>query len=208
MKQTEMKIDQLAERSIFSCPECNGALWGREDITEVVLQPENQRPALTVQLSSRLARTEGPPEVRTAMTDITHLKSVQQQLVEIGREQETFCYSISHDLRMPLITISNLSTLLLSEFAEKLDPTASDFLQRIHFATLRMDQLLSDLLEYSRISRSDFQSSSLDVEQIVDDVIGQHQGVIETTRRASRSNVRCRESRERPKLSAKCSQIF
>jgi len=156
------------------------ALTGQPSVVAVTLRPPGSNPPLAVQLSSRLAPSdhEREPQVLTAVTDISALQAIQQQLQEINREQESFCYSISHDLRSPLITISNLSSLVLSDFSLGMDEVAKDCLNRIHVSTQRMEQLLTDLLEYSRVSRSSLQNVMIDVEAVVDDVLGQHQGLI------------------------------
>lgn len=157
-------------------------LTGKPAVTSVTLRPARPGVPLAVQLSSRLAPqlSPGAPQVLTAITDISALQEVQHELEEVNREQESFCHSISHDLRSPLVTIANLSSLLLSEFAPGMDETAQECLKRIHFATQRMDQMLSDLLEYSRVSRSSLQGVVIDVEQLVEDILSQHQGVIQT----------------------------
>lgn len=156
------------------------ALAGKPAVVSVTLRPFASDGALAVQLSSRLAPPieEEPPQVLTAVTDVSELKQVQQQLEEVNREQEAFCHSISHDLRSPLITISNFSSLLIAELPEGMTE-ARQFLTRIQFATQRMDRMLGDLLEYSRVSRSSFEGSVVDVEKVVDDVVTQHHGVIQ-----------------------------
>ena len=162
-------------------PHLDLTLTGKPSVVSVTLRPADPGPPLAVQLSSRLAPRPDhlPPRVLTAITDVSALQEVQRELEEVNREQESFCRSISHDLRSPLVTIANLSSLMLSEYAKNLDDTAGECLNRIHVATLRMDQMLGDLLDYSRISRTTLQASVVDVEKVVDDVVSQHQGVIQ-----------------------------
>jgi PAS domain S-box-containing protein len=150
---------------------------------DVQLQARNRGEPIYVQLSTRVARLphSEEPQIRTALTDISPLKRSQQTLMEINREQETFAHSISHDLRAPLVTISNFSSLLLKGEGNRLDETARDFAQRIHNAAVRMDQLLLDLLEYSRLSRAEIKVESVPLESVLDDVLAQHQGrILET----------------------------
>jgi signal transduction histidine kinase len=136
-----------------------------------------------VQLSSRVAHSpdRAEPQIRTTLTDISALKCTQQTLLEINREQESFSHSISHDLRAPLVTISNFSSLLLKDGGSKLDETTRDFAQRIHSAAVRMDLLLRDLLEYSRLSRAEIKTEVLDLAAVIDDVLAQHEGRIAET---------------------------
>jgi len=76
------------------------------------------------------------------------------ELAHANRELETFSYSVSHDLRAPLRTISAVSHALAGELGELLDDKARGHLRRILAATSRMSGLIDSLLELSRISRT------------------------------------------------------
>jgi two-component system, sensor histidine kinase and response regulator len=81
---------------------------------------------------------------------------VQERTAELeasNRELEAFCYSVAHDLSAPLRGMSCFSAILLEEHAEQLCATGKDYLQRIRSASVRMGQLIDDLLELSRITR-------------------------------------------------------
>ncbi len=69
---------------------------------------------------------------------------------------DTFCYSIAHDLRAPVRAMQGFTRALLEDHSESLDATGKDFAQRIVASAQRMDLLISDLLEYSRLSRQTF----------------------------------------------------
>ncbi|MDD3879708.1 MAG: PAS domain S-box protein [Syntrophomonas sp.] len=93
-------------------------------------------------------------------TDISERKeaeaTIQQQIEELeakNAEMERFTYTVSHDLRSPLITIKGFSGLLLQDLEKgKTDRLQKD-IQRIINASGKMEELLEDLLELSRIGR-------------------------------------------------------
>jgi PAS domain S-box-containing protein len=70
------------------------------------------------------------------------------------REQESFSYSVSHDLRAPLRHINSYLALLSEEFGVLLPPEAHRFLDSSRCASRRMGKLIDDLLELSRVSRT------------------------------------------------------
>ncbi|HXU83257.1 MAG TPA: ATP-binding protein, partial [Polyangia bacterium] len=85
------------------------------------------------------------------------LQQSQQALANTNRELEAFSYSVSHDLRAPLRSISGFSQALEEDEAERLHEQGRDYLKRIQSATLRMSQLIDDLLALAKVSRGDLQ---------------------------------------------------
>jgi PAS domain S-box-containing protein len=75
------------------------------------------------------------------------------QLEAKNRELETFAYSISHDLKAPLRGIDGYSRLLLEGYMDRLDEEGRTFLHTIRHAVAQMNQLINDLLAYSRLER-------------------------------------------------------
>ncbi len=76
------------------------------------------------------------------------------QLQEANKELESFAYSVSHDLRAPLRTLNGFSKILLRQPDESLSDQTVHYLELINKSALRMDQLVSGLLEYSRTGRA------------------------------------------------------
>lgn len=83
-------------------------------------------------------------------------KQLQDQIARLNssnRELEQFAYVASHDLQEPLRKISAFSELLNDQYKGKLEGDAELYLERIKSASLRMRSLITDLLNYSRVSR-------------------------------------------------------
>ena len=97
------------------------------------------------------------------------MKALIQALEEQKGELERFTYTVSHDLKSPLITIKGFLGLLASDIEKNdKDQMGLDF-QRIHDAVNKMESLLKDLLELSRIGRIINVPEDIAVEDLVKD---------------------------------------
>jgi len=90
-------------------------------------------------------------------------------LQESHSQLESFCYSVSHDLRAPLRSMQGFSHTLIEDHADKLDSEGQDFARRILSAAEHMDSLLADVLTYSRLSRQELKLEPVNVDEVVDD---------------------------------------
>jgi PAS domain S-box-containing protein len=102
--------------------------------------------------------------------DITRHRQIQQELLvakdaaeAANRELEAFSYSVAHDLRAPLRSIDGFSKLLLDDYADSLDGTAQRYIRLVRESTAHMGRLIDDLLELSRVARSEFRREPVDL---------------------------------------------
>jgi len=85
-------------------------------------------------------------------------------------ELQAFSYSVSHDLRGPLRAIDGFSQALLDDYAPQLDDTAQDYLARIRRGAQRMGAIIDDLLNLSRISRTELRRRPVDMSALAHEV--------------------------------------
>jgi PAS domain S-box-containing protein len=103
-------------------------------------------------------------------------------LTEVNRELETFNYSISHDLRAPLRSMSGFAQALMDGNANRLGAQESDYVRRIANSARRMDSLLQDLLEYSRVARASMPPANVNLDGVVTEIVSLREREIEQTK--------------------------
>ncbi|HZJ35682.1 MAG TPA: PAS domain S-box protein [Gillisia sp.] len=99
--------------------------------------------------------------------DITDRKRVEEQLLEINKELESFSHSVSHDLRSPLRAVNGYAKILQEDYGTQLDEEANRVLGNIMINANKMGQLIDDLLAFSRIGRKEIVMTNLDMANIV-----------------------------------------
>src|SRR5207302_1677742 len=95
------------------------------------------------------------------------------QLRETVAELESFCYSLSHDMRTPLRAIQTYSQMVLVEDGGRISPSGIEYLKKAISAAERMDQLIQDVLAFTRLSRQEITLGPVDVDRLVRDIIGE-----------------------------------
>lgn len=90
-----------------------------------------------------------------------------QQLENANKELEAFAYSVSHDLRAPLRAIAGFSQIISEDYADKIDAEGCRLLNVIQANTIKMDQLISDLLALSRATRIELKFTQIDMPALI-----------------------------------------
>ena len=102
-------------------------------------------------------------EVRAALVEELELKN---------KELDAFSYSVAHDLRAPLRSIDGFSQALLEDYADKLDDMGQQYLRYVRESAQQMAELIDNLLDLSRITRSELVRGALDLTSIAHEVTG------------------------------------
>jgi PAS domain S-box-containing protein len=100
-------------------------------------------------------------------------KKTEAALKDTNAELEAFAYSVSHDLRAPLRAMQGFAHALLEDCAEELGSTGAEYAQRVVSAANRMDNLIQDLLLYSRISHTTIQLEPVSLDWAVGAALAQ-----------------------------------
>jgi signal transduction histidine kinase len=86
-------------------------------------------------------------------------------------ELDSFVYSVSHDLKAPLVTIQGMAGVLLEDFAPQLPPQGRHYVERIQANTQQMEHLIFDLLALSRIGREAHAPQPVHLAELIDEVL-------------------------------------
>jgi PAS domain S-box-containing protein len=93
------------------------------------------------------------------------------KLNETVGELEAFSYTIAHDMRAPLRAMQGFSAILTENHTDQLDQAGKDLLQRISVSADRLDQLIQDVLSYSKIVRADLELDPIDIDSLIHEII-------------------------------------
>lgn len=104
-----------------------------------------------------------------------HLEELVQarteRLREVVTELESFSYTIAHDLRGPLRAMNGFASALEEDYSPQLDETARDYIRRITAGAERMDQLIRDVLDYSKITRQEYEAERVALGPLIAGII-------------------------------------
>ncbi len=110
-----------------------------------------------------LANQQLEKEIEERKRVEAQIQGVNTELLAANKELEAFSYSVSHDLRAPLRGIDGFSLALLEDYADKLDQDGRDYLHRVRAGTQRMGILIDDLLNLSRVTRTEMRLEKTDL---------------------------------------------
>jgi len=176
----------------------------RERLSQgIFLETENVRrdgQVFPVEVSTKLTRVSGKEVVIAYIRDITRRKIAEKdlqalnvelekrvnertaQLAAANKELESFSYSVSHDLQAPLRAIDGFSRQVFERYGHIMDDCGRKNLQVIMDQVKRMNQLIHDLLNFSRTIQKELHVQEIDFNSLVNDVVAELKAHIDATR--------------------------
>jgi PAS domain S-box-containing protein len=147
---------------------------------DVRLQPAQGSPRV-VEVTAAVIPSEPHPRTLIMLLDVTERKRVENEVKALNadldarvrhrtaelalsiRDMEAFAYSLAHDLRGPLRSIAGFSQIFEQEYGGSVDAKGRSNLERIRRAAFRMNQLLDDMMSYTKIGGGTLQWETVDL---------------------------------------------
>ncbi len=143
----------------------------------------------SITMEAPIERPDGMHYVQGTVLEVTELKrnelelrdlnaTLEQRVAErtaalqaLNQELESFSYAVSHDLKAPLRGIEGYSQLLEADYGEQLEGEGRTFVRNIRQGVAQMNELISDLLAYSRMERRPLEEREVRVRALVEEVL-------------------------------------
>lgn len=115
----------------------------------------------------RFEDSNGQLYILGTLYDVTERETLIDQLTRSNEELERFAYIASHDLQTPLRMISSFTELLNRKYGEIMDEKAKEYMDRTIKSANHMQNLVADLLSYSRLGEVAEKNELVDVNEIL-----------------------------------------
>jgi signal transduction histidine kinase len=164
----EGTLETLRERTVA----------GERFTTETTIRTEEGRKHFVVELVPFGTDRTDDPRSYAIFQDVTDIRETEAELertvdqLERSNEQlQQFAYVASHDLQEPLRMVSSYVDLLASEYGDELDDEADEYIEFAVDGAQRMQAMIDDLLQYSRVHTQGEEFEETDTEAVLDRVL-------------------------------------
>jgi PAS domain S-box-containing protein len=149
------------------------------DLVLGIRRPDRIEPVWVQCYSYPVTGAEGEIlQIVVTFIDITGRKRIEEDLRVKTAEIEQFIYTVSHDLRSPLVTVKTFMGYVEKDLAEGNREQLAQDMVYINGAADKMKLLLDELLEFSRIGRIEAAPAEVLLGELLDDVLGTLAGTI------------------------------
>ncbi len=159
-------INELEEK----CPFCvhDGVQRGKHLTTEIVSPKDGRFYHVS---HSPIFHVDGSISKMTIYRDITERKRMEEEILKKNKELESFVYTVSHDLKSPLVSLHGFFGYLIEENKDRLTKNSKHMTERIIANIDRMEKLIFDLLELSRVGRISGPPVTIKVKELFEELV-------------------------------------
>jgi len=150
----------------------------RRDVTLELPSSDGRSQWLSVTTQPLRLQPGAPTAVVATFEDVTDRRLAAEErerfiraLEQKNAELERFTYTVSHDLKSPLVTIRGFLGMLRDDLARGDQASIAEDLSQIDTASARMSRLLAELLELSRVGRTTIPAETVDFAEVVREVV-------------------------------------
>lgn len=166
-------------------------LKNRNDAAEREVELEaHDGESVCVYISLLRVRVNGHDAADVIVEDVTKMRRSterNEELEQANRALESFAYTVTHDLRAPLRNLQGYVRALLEDCSAGLSSSCRDYVGAIEQIAIKMDGMIADVLEFSRLARSDLPTERLEARAAIDEALALLKSAIDA--RAARLEV-------------------
>jgi signal transduction histidine kinase len=101
-------------------------------------------------------------------------KTLEKEVKVRTQELESFVYTISHDLKSPVVSMQGMASIFLEDYGNKVDEKGRHYLERVMANANYMEELINDLLTLSRVGRKQENPEMADLHEILKEILDIH----------------------------------
>lgn len=138
--------------------------------------------SVCVYLSLLRVRVNGHDAIDVLVEDVTKMRRSterNQELEQANRALEAFAYTVTHDLRAPLRNLQGYVRALVEDCSSGLGESCRGYIGSIEQIAVKMDAMIADVLEFSRLARSELPTRRLEIQPAVDEALALLNSAIE-----------------------------
>lgn len=160
-------------RPILQLKAASDRIAGGEEGVEINATSKDEVGELAKSMASMVEKQRRAQHELGELADSLEGK-VKERTIELellNKEMESFVYTISHDLKTPIVSLQGFTNLIIMEMGDNLPDDIKTYLGHMKDSITMMGQLNEDLLELSRVGRMDYKSENIEINDLIAQVL-------------------------------------